>query len=236
MDSSPEVDDMGSQALSSLDKRVTEMEQVIDGLTAELEKLRVQNAGMQRSFEVMAKRSNEPASGEVAELVEAAVAEELKAREERRQQQQAQQREQRRQQAEERRQQAEKRRQQATQQRVDEMAEALDLDEGQKEQLKEIATQAKGTIRQAFERMRSEGSFDRDAITEAMDGVIQDTETAMKEMLTEEQFAKYQEQQQPIRQILEGLRNMNFGQGNRGNRGGQGGGNRGGNQAGGNRR
>jgi len=217
--SSPEADEAGSQALSSLEKRVTEMEQIISGLTAELERLRVQNAGMQRSFEAMAKRGGAPADGDVAELVEAAVAEELKAREELQQQQEAQQRDERRQQAEQRRQQAEERRREATQQRIDEMSEVLALDEGQQEQLKEIATQAQGTIRDVFQKMRSDGSFDRDAMTAAIDAVIQDSETAMKEILSEEQFAKYQEEQEPIRQIWEGLRNMNFGQGRRGGTG-----------------
>ena len=76
--------------------------------------------------------------------------------------------------------------------RFNQFAQALELTDQQKLQVQEATAKVQAATMEAFAAMRNEGGFDRDRMREVMEGVRKQHDAALKEILTEEQFEKYQ--------------------------------------------
>lgn len=81
------------------------------------------------------------------------------------------------------------------QQEMDRMAEAVGLDEAQKEKMKVAADQTRQLVqqktREVVEQMRNGGNFDPQSIQNAVDEVMNAQDESIKQFLSAEQFDKY---------------------------------------------
>ncbi len=79
------------------------------------------------------------------------------------------------------------------------LIETLQLNDETKEKMKGILAQSREDIREFFVRLRNEGNIDRDKIREGMQKISNEADNAVKKILSEEQFKKYQEVQTQTR-------------------------------------
>ncbi len=94
---------------------------------------------------------------------------------------------------------------------VDRMVETLGLDDYQREQVGEIVAASGENLRDAMAQMREEGNFNFPAIAE---NVRDQNDDAMREVLTEEQFVTYKEQQEQEYGWLFNMMGVRRGRGN----------------------
>ncbi len=132
------------------------------------------------------KRTDEAATKKLGASVEEIIETKLAEREARRREERARQRTDRRARGEER--------------ELNELTEALQLNDATKKKMKAILAQSPKDIREFFVKLRNEGDFDQEKIREGMQKINTTTDEAAKKILSEEQFKKYQEIQTRNRQ------------------------------------
>ncbi|MDL2309505.1 hypothetical protein LJC39_00050 [Parabacteroides sp. OttesenSCG-928-B22] len=77
--------------------------------------------------------------------------------------------------------------------RVENHVKELKLEGEKAEKFKAIQNEFMGKMRTEMEAMRDGGNFDRDAMMEKMTKMNEERDAAIKKILTEEEFKKYQE-------------------------------------------
>lgn len=80
------------------------------------------------------------------------------------------------------------------------LIEALQLNDETKEKMKGVLAQSREDRREFFIRLRNEDNIDRDKILEGMQKISNEADESVKNILSEEQFKKYQEVQTKNRQ------------------------------------
>jgi hypothetical protein len=73
------------------------------------------------------------------------------------------------------------------------LVEALQLNDEAQEKMKAILVQSREDVQEFFVRLRDGGNIDREKIREGMQKVNNEADEAVKKILSEEQFEKYQE-------------------------------------------
>jgi Spy/CpxP family protein refolding chaperone len=84
---------------------------------------------------------------------------------------------------------------------MEELKEGLDLSRDQEKQVREILTAGSETMRKAREEMR-DGGGDREAMREKMQQMREEQNQKIKAVLSEEQFAKYEQIQAERRERM----------------------------------
>lgn len=84
---------------------------------------------------------------------------------------------------------------------MEELKESLELSDDQEKQVREIITAGFETMRQAREEMQ-DGSGDREAMREKMQAMREEQTQKIKAVLSEEQFAKYEQIQAERRERM----------------------------------
>jgi Spy/CpxP family protein refolding chaperone len=84
---------------------------------------------------------------------------------------------------------------------MEELKESLELSDEQEKQVREIITAGFETMRQAREEMQ-DGSGDREAMREKMQAMREEQTQKIKAVLSEEQFAKYEQIQAERRERM----------------------------------
>ena len=206
---------MLEQRIMALENANRDLQSELNGVQQRYEALQVQVASLANSA------SN---TGALDDLVAEAFQKHLAATEERQQTQQVQ-----------RRQEFEERRKQEEARRLNDFGKELALNDEQKEEVK-VTWEKMGTnIRETWSKMRNDGDMNREKITETMEKLASQHSEAMKKILSEEQFVKYDAMEESVMQRFQSFRGGNRGAADRGgNRGAADrGGNRGANRGGG---
>ena len=88
---------------------------------------------------------------------------------------------------------------------LNELVEALQLDEETKEKMKGILVQSRKDMQKFFGKLREDGNWDREKIRAGLQNINNQMDEAAKKIVSEEQFKKYMEIQTEARQWWENM-------------------------------
>lgn len=182
-DSGDEADATGQG--DALQSRIAALEKTNLELQSELDRIQQGYEALQLQLASLANSAS--SADNMEDLVAEAFEKHLASREEREQKQR-----------EQRHKEWEKRRKDMEQRRLDEFAEELELNDEQKAEVKVAWEKMAKNARDTFQKMRNEGDMNREKVTKAGEQLATQHSDAMKAILTEEQFAKYDKMEDGI--------------------------------------
>lgn len=175
---------------SALQARIAALEKTNQELQSELD--RVQQGYESLQLQVASLANSAGDVGNMEDLVAEAFEKHLASGEEREEERREKQRKE-----------WEKRRKEAGDRRLNEFAEELDLNDEQEGEVKVAWQKMAKDARETWSKMRHEGGMDREKMTKAIETLASQHSDAMKKILNEEQFAKYDTMEDGIMQRLQ---------------------------------
>jgi len=169
------------QRIEGLEGRLAAVEQSHRDLQTQLQKLEWQYAAIGPKLDALAAQGPAASREELERAVREALERQTADREARAREQRARWREQ-----------AAQRAARMRERQMDRLAEALELTDEQRDQVAALSEEVRAATQDAFAAMREQGAFDRDQMQQVMQEMRAKTEAGMKEILSDEQFEKYQ--------------------------------------------